>query len=157
MLQRGFYYAAGTVIICAIGSALLQLAVQILSLSSPLADAAAILAAAAVLVNSLRRRMRIAAKHLPARSTNIRGRAGGSPPVDRMAGGDTRRPRFPQAGAPPGRRVLPGRADWRRGRPHQHHRPAAASRAVTAPPRHFKRHTATTPASYARSHTRRVR
>jgi hypothetical protein len=67
---------------------LLQLAVQILSLSSPLADAAAILAAATVLVNSLRRRMRIAAKHPPARSTNIRDRlAAGSPPVDRMAGG----------------------------------------------------------------------
>jgi hypothetical protein len=79
MLQRGLYYAAGTVIICAIGSALLQLAVQILSLSSPLADAAAILAAAAVLVNSLRRRMRIAAKHPPALSTNIRGRLAARP------------------------------------------------------------------------------
>jgi hypothetical protein len=67
MLQRGFYYAAGTVMVCAIGAASLQLALQILSFSSPLADAAAALAAAAILGNSLHRRMRAAAKHRPAR------------------------------------------------------------------------------------------
>jgi len=69
MLQRGFYYAAGTVMICAIGAASLQLALQILSLSSPLANAAAALAAAAIVGNSLHRRMRAAAKRRPARST----------------------------------------------------------------------------------------
>jgi hypothetical protein len=71
MLQRGFYYAAGTVMICAIGAASLQLAMQILSFSSPLADAAAALATAAILANSLHRRMRAAAKHRPARSTSM--------------------------------------------------------------------------------------
>jgi hypothetical protein len=70
MLQRGLYYAASTIMICAIGAASLQLAVQILSLSSPLADAAAILAAAAILVNSLRRRMRTAARHHPVAGTH---------------------------------------------------------------------------------------
>ena len=38
MLQRGLYYAAGTVVICAIGAELLQLAAQILRFSSPLAE-----------------------------------------------------------------------------------------------------------------------
>ena len=71
MVQRAFYYAAGTVMICAIGAASLQLAAQILSFSSPLADAAAALAAAAILGNSLRRHMRTAAKHLPARSARM--------------------------------------------------------------------------------------
>jgi hypothetical protein len=71
MFQRGFYYAAGTVMICAIGAALLQLALQILSFSSPLADAAAALAAATILGNSLHRRMRAAAKRRPARITRM--------------------------------------------------------------------------------------
>ena len=69
MLQRGFYYAAGTVMICAIGAASTQLAMQILSFSSPLLNAAAALAGVAVVGNSLRRRMRAAAKRPPARST----------------------------------------------------------------------------------------
>jgi hypothetical protein len=63
MVQRGLYYAASMVMICAIGAALLQLAMQILILSSPLADGAAVLAAAAIGVNSLRRRRRTVAKH----------------------------------------------------------------------------------------------
>ena len=71
MFQRGFYYAAGTVMICAIGAASLQLAMQILSFSSPLADTAAALAAAAILGGSLRRRMRAAAKRRPARTTRM--------------------------------------------------------------------------------------
>ena len=71
MLQRGFYYAAGTVMICAIGAASLQLALQILSFSWPLANAAAALAAAAIGGNSLRRRMRAAAKRRPARSSRV--------------------------------------------------------------------------------------
>ena len=70
MLQRGLDYAAGTAIICAVCAALLQLAAQILSFSSPVADAAAVLGAA-VLLNSLRRRMRTVAKHRPARGTQI--------------------------------------------------------------------------------------
>jgi hypothetical protein len=69
MLQRGLYYAAGAVMICAIGAASLQLAMQILSFSSPLANAAAALAAIAIGGNSLRRRMRAAAKCRSVRST----------------------------------------------------------------------------------------
>ena len=62
MLQRGLDYAAATVIICAICAAMLVLAAEILSFSSPVADAAAALGAA-VLLNSLRRRIRTRAKH----------------------------------------------------------------------------------------------
>lgn len=57
MLRRGLDYAAGTVLICAVCAALLLLAAEILSFSSPVADAAAALAAA-VPLNSLRRRLR---------------------------------------------------------------------------------------------------
>ena len=42
MLQRGLDYAAATVIICAVGAALLVLAAEILSFSSPAADTAAV-------------------------------------------------------------------------------------------------------------------
>jgi hypothetical protein len=62
MLQRGLDYAAGTVMICAVCAALLLLAAEILSFSSPVADAAATLGGA-VLLNSLRRRLRTMAKH----------------------------------------------------------------------------------------------
>jgi hypothetical protein len=57
MLRRGLDYAAGTVLICAVCAALLLLAAEILSFSSPVADAAAALAAT-LLLNSLRRRLR---------------------------------------------------------------------------------------------------
>jgi hypothetical protein len=73
MLQRGLYYAASTVMICAVGAALLQVASQILSFSSPLADAAASLAATGILLGSLhRRRGRVVAKHHQVRATAIR-------------------------------------------------------------------------------------
>ncbi|HUB22913.1 MAG TPA: hypothetical protein VMA97_10965 [Streptosporangiaceae bacterium] len=62
MLQRGFFCVAAAVMICAIGAALLQLAVLILGLSSPLAITAITLVAVIVL-NSLRRRLRASAGH----------------------------------------------------------------------------------------------
>lgn len=87
MLRRGLDYAAGTVLICAVCAALLVLAAEILSFSSPVADAAAALAAA-VLLNSLRRRLRprarrrfgpgtpIASGDRPASSADTRRQAG---------------------------------------------------------------------------------
>jgi hypothetical protein len=57
MVQRGLFYAAAAVIVCAIGAAMLQLAVMILSFSSPIAITVIILVAV-VLLNSIRRRMR---------------------------------------------------------------------------------------------------
>ena len=59
MLQRGLFCAAAAVMVCAIGAALLQLAVMILSFSSPVA-VTTISLAAIVLLNSLRRRIRAA-------------------------------------------------------------------------------------------------
>jgi hypothetical protein len=70
MLQRGLDYAAGTVMICAVCAALLLLAAEILSFSSPVADAAATLGGA-VLLNSLRRRLRTMAKHRSGPGTRI--------------------------------------------------------------------------------------
>jgi hypothetical protein len=61
MLQRGLFCAAAAVMVCAIGAALLQLAVMILSFSSPIAITAITLVGI-VLLNSLRRRIR-AARH----------------------------------------------------------------------------------------------
>jgi hypothetical protein len=61
MFQRGMFCAAAAVMVCAIGAALLQLAVLILSFSSPVA-ATVITLVALLLLNSLRRRIR-AAKH----------------------------------------------------------------------------------------------
>ena len=61
MVQRGLFCAASAVIVCAIGAALLQLAVMILSFSSPVAITVITLMAV-VLLNSLRRRIR-AARH----------------------------------------------------------------------------------------------
>lgn len=61
-MQRGLAYAAATIMICAVGAALLRLAMQILSFSSPVVAVAATLMAA-VLIHSIRRRMRATAKH----------------------------------------------------------------------------------------------
>lgn len=57
MLQRGFFCAAAVVMACAIGAALLQLAILILGFSSPIAITVVTLAGL-VLLNSLRRRLR---------------------------------------------------------------------------------------------------
>jgi hypothetical protein len=61
MFQRGLFCAAAAVMICAIGAALLQLAVLILSFSSPVAITV-ITVVALVLLNSARRRP-CAARH----------------------------------------------------------------------------------------------
>jgi len=57
MLQRGLFCAAAAVIVCAVGAALLQLAIMILSFSSPIAITVITLVAV-ILLNSLRRRIR---------------------------------------------------------------------------------------------------
>ena len=62
MLQRGLFCAAAAVMVCAIGAALVQLAVLILGFSSPVAITVIILVAV-VLLNSLRRRRRASARH----------------------------------------------------------------------------------------------
>jgi uncharacterized membrane protein len=63
MLQRGLAYAAATIMICAVGAAVLRLAVQILlSFSSPVVAIAATFVAAALL-HAVRRRIRVVAKH----------------------------------------------------------------------------------------------
>ena len=62
MLQRGLAYAAAAVMIGAICAALFQLAVLILSFSSPVAITVITLVTL-ILLNSLRRRMRATAKH----------------------------------------------------------------------------------------------
>jgi Flp pilus assembly protein TadB len=62
MAQRGTAYAAATVMICAVGAAVLQLVVQILSFSPPIAVTAMTLIAA-TLLSSLRRHVRIRARH----------------------------------------------------------------------------------------------
>ena len=62
MLQRGLFCAAAAVMVCAIGAALLQLAILIFNVSSPLAITAIILVCL-VLLHSLRRRIRATAKH----------------------------------------------------------------------------------------------
>jgi hypothetical protein len=56
MLQRGLFGAAAAVMVCAIGAAVLQLAVLILGMSSPVAITVITLVAL-VLLNSLRRRI----------------------------------------------------------------------------------------------------
>ena len=61
MFQRGLFCAAAAVMVCAIGMALVQLAVLILSFSSPVAIAV-ITSVAVVALNSVRRRIR-AARH----------------------------------------------------------------------------------------------
>jgi hypothetical protein len=57
MVQRGMAYAAATVLVCAVGAALLRLAAEILSFPAPIAVTAMTLMAAALL-NSLRRHLR---------------------------------------------------------------------------------------------------
>jgi hypothetical protein len=82
MLQRGLDYAAATIIVCAVCAALLVLAAEILSFSSPVADTAATLGAA-VLLKSLRRRIRAVAKHRFGQKTRI---ASGGRPTEISAG-----------------------------------------------------------------------
>lgn len=112
MLQRGLDYAAATVIICAICAAMLVLAAEILSFSSPVADAAAALGAACLL-NSLRRRIRTRAKHRSGPKTGI---ASGATParisarvVRQTARYQGCRPGQEQRGSCPGTRSHPGR------------------------------------------------
>ena len=62
MLQRGLFCAAAVVMVGAIGAALLQLAVLILGLSSPLAITVIALVAL-FLLNSLRRRLRATSRN----------------------------------------------------------------------------------------------
>jgi NADH:ubiquinone oxidoreductase subunit H len=62
MLHRGLTYAAAAVMICAICAALFQLAVLILSFSSPVVITVITLVTL-ILLNSLRRRMRATTKH----------------------------------------------------------------------------------------------
>jgi hypothetical protein len=61
MIQRVLFCAAAAVMVCAIGAAVLQLAVLILGMSSPIAITVITLVALAGL-NSLRRRLRPAAR-----------------------------------------------------------------------------------------------
>ena len=62
MIQRGLFCAAAAVMVCAIGAAVLQLAVLILGMSSPVAITVITLVAL-VGLNSLRRRRRATARH----------------------------------------------------------------------------------------------
>ena len=62
MLQRGLLGAAAAIMAYAIGAALLQLAMLIFGVSSPLAITAIVLVAV-VLLHSLRRRIRATASH----------------------------------------------------------------------------------------------
>lgn len=62
MVQRGLFCAAAAVMVCAIGAAVLQLAVLILGMSSPVAITVITLVTLAGL-NSLRRRLRPATRH----------------------------------------------------------------------------------------------
>ena len=112
MVQRGLDYAAGTVIICAIGAAMLLVAGEILSFSSPVADAAAALAAA-VLLNPLRRRIPGMARRRSGPRTRI---ASGDTPAGISAGvrhPDGRHPvgrlGYRQRGSCPGARSHPDR------------------------------------------------
>jgi hypothetical protein len=62
MLSRGLFCAAAAVMVCAVGAALLQLAILIFSISAPLAIATITLVAV-VLLRSLRRRMRASSRN----------------------------------------------------------------------------------------------
>jgi hypothetical protein len=57
MVQRGMAFAAATVLICAVGAALVQLVAEILSFATPIA-VTAIALIAGTLLNSLRRHLR---------------------------------------------------------------------------------------------------
>jgi hypothetical protein len=77
MDRRAVDYAAATVMICAVGAALLQLAVQIASFPVPVAVTAFTLMAVA-LSHSLRRRHRAHARHRHSPGTRV---ASGAKPV----------------------------------------------------------------------------
>jgi membrane protein implicated in regulation of membrane protease activity len=62
MLQRGLFCAAAAVMACAIGAAVVQLAILILGMSYPVAITAITLVGL-VLLNSLRRRIRGTTRH----------------------------------------------------------------------------------------------
>ena len=62
MVQRAMACAAATIMVCAVGVALLQLAAQILSFPAPIA-VTAITLMTAILLNSLRRHLRAHARH----------------------------------------------------------------------------------------------
>jgi hypothetical protein len=62
MVQRALFCAAAAVMVCAIGAAVLQLAVLILGMSSPVAITVITLVVL-VGLNSLRRRLRATARH----------------------------------------------------------------------------------------------
>ena len=62
MVQRAMAYVATAVMICAVGAALLQLAVQLVSFPAPIAVPGITLMAAALL-NSLCRHLRTSARH----------------------------------------------------------------------------------------------
>ena len=62
MVHRAMACAAATIMVCAVGVALLQLVAQILSFPAPIAVTAITLMAAALL-NSLRSRLRAHARH----------------------------------------------------------------------------------------------
>jgi hypothetical protein len=62
MVRRAMDCAAATVLICAVGAALLQLVAELLSFPAPIA-VTAITVIAAVLLNSLRRRIRTRPGH----------------------------------------------------------------------------------------------
>jgi len=64
MVQRAMAYAVATIMICAVGAALLQLVAQILTFPAPIAVTAITLMAAAVLY-SLRRHLNTRARHRP--------------------------------------------------------------------------------------------
>jgi len=64
MVQRAMAYVAAAIMICAVGAALLQLAVQLLSFPAPIAVPGITLMAAALL-NSLRRHLRTRAGRRP--------------------------------------------------------------------------------------------
>ena len=62
MVQRAMAYVAAAIMICAVGAALLRLAVQLVSFPAPIAVPGITLMAAALL-NSLRRHLRTRAGH----------------------------------------------------------------------------------------------
>lgn len=62
MLSRGLFCAAAAVMVCAVGAALLQLAILVFNFSAPLA-VTAITLMAVILLRALRRRMRASTRN----------------------------------------------------------------------------------------------
>lgn len=91
MARRATACAAAAIMVCAVGTALLQLAAQILSFPVPIAVTGLTVMAAALL-NPLRRRLRTQARH----------RDG---PANRMASGDKPATICPSTRPGPGRRA----------------------------------------------------